>query len=414
MDGKLREELGKLIEIGQEKGQLSNNTIIQLLNDLGKYSNSIYQEVVEYVENKNILLAVDSEQPNNGFLDSSKITIVSKILSVESIIKKIKYGEINIDTEFQRKRSLWSQSVKSQLIESLMIQLPIPPMYFDGRDTNKWDIIDGLQRLCTLKEFMLDHEWKLKDLEYLADYNGCSMEDLPRVYQRRIEEGQLAFYLILPDTPEDVKYSLFKRINTPGLKLESQEIRHALYQGVATELVRHLVDNDTFRRVTNGDVPSKRMQDREMALRYLALRYMGAEEYQNNTMDSYLNKAMSFLNRQEPETIEEYKETYFKALECNFEIFGIYAFRRISKLKPKARKPINTALFESWMNAVSMLDDDQRAHLVINKEKLREKYIQELDKKSSFYSDIGSGKYRSFIRRNEAIQRMVKEVLDEN
>lgn len=414
MDGKLREELGKLIEIGQEKGQLSNNTIIQLLNDLGKYSNSIYQEVVEYVENKNILLAVDSEQPNNGFLDSSKITIVSKILSVESIIKKIKYGEINIDTEFQRKRSLWSQSVKSQLIESLMIQLPIPPMYFDGRDTNKWDIIDGLQRLCTLKEFMLDHEWKLKDLEYLADYNGCSMEDLPRVYQRRIEEGQLAFYLILPDTPEDVKYSLFKRINTPGLKLESQEIRHALYQGVATELVRDLVENDTFRRVTNGDVPSKRMQDREMALRYLALRYMGAEEYQNNTMDSYLNKAMSFLNRQEPETIEEYKETYFKALECNFEIFGIYAFRRISKLKPKARKPINTALFESWMNAVSMLDDDQRAHLVINKEKLRENYIQELDKKSSFYSDIGSGKYRSFIRRNEAIQRMVKEVLDEN
>lgn len=414
MDGKLREELGKLIEIGQEKGQLSNNTIIQLLNDLGKYSNSIYQEVVEYVENKNILLAVDSEQPNNGFLDSSKITIVSKILSVESIIKKIKYGEINIDTEFQRKRSLWSQSVKSQLIESLMIQLPIPPMYFDGRDTNKWDIIDGLQRLCTLKEFMLDHEWKLKDLEYLADYNGCSMEDLPRVYQRRIEEGQLAFYLILPDTPEDVKYSLFKRINTPGLKLESQEIRHALYQGVATELVRDLVENDTFRRVTNGDVPSKRMQDREMALRYLALRYMGAEEYQNNTMDSYLNKAMSFLNRQEPETIEEYKETYFKALECNFEIFGIYAFRRISKLKPKTRKPINTALFESWMNAVSMLDDDQRAHLVINKEKLREKYIQELDKKSSFYSDIGSGKYRSFIRRNEAIQRMVKEVLDEN
>ena len=414
MDGKLREELGKLIEIGQEKGQLSNNTIIQLLNDLGKYSNSIYQEVVEYVENKNILLAVDSEQPNNGFLDSSKITIVSKILSVESIIKKIKYGEINIDTEFQRKRSLWSQSVKSQLIESLMIQLPIPPMYFDGRDTNKWDIIDGLQRLCTLKEFMLDHEWKLKDLEYLSDYNGCSMEDLPRVYQRRIEEGQLAFYLILPDTPEDVKYSLFKRINTPGLKLESQEIRHALYQGVATELVRDLVENDTFRRVTNGDVPSKRMQDREMALRYLALRYMGAEEYQNNTMDSYLNKAMSFLNRQEPETIEEYKETYFKALECNFEIFGIYAFRRISKLKPKARKPINTALFESWMNAVSMLDDDQRAHLVINKEKLREKYIQELDKKSSFYSDIGSGKYRSFIRRNEAIQRMVKEVLDEN
>ena len=414
MDKKLKEELQSLIEIGREKGQLRNVTIVQLLNDLGKKSEDVYNEVVEYIEDENILLAVDSEESNSVFLDSSKITIVPKTLSVEAIIKKIRYGEINLDTEFQRKRSLWKENVKSQLIESLMIQLPIPPMYFDGRDTNEWDIIDGLQRLCTLKEFMLDHKWKLQDLEYLSDYNGCSMEELPRVYQRRIEEGQLAFYLILPDTPEDVKYSLFKRINTPGLKLEPQEIRHALYQGTAARLLQELAENDIFRKVTDGDVPSKRMQDREMVLRYLALRYIGMEEYQNSTMDSYLNKAMSFLNQQLPETIEEYKITYFKTLQCNFKIFGIYAFRRISKLKPGAKKPINTALFESWMNAIAILDDKQREYLVSRKDKLKEKYIDELDKKSSFYSDIGSGKYRSFIRRNEAIQRMIKEVLNED
>lgn len=92
--------------------------------------------------------------------------------------------------------------MKSQLIESLMIQLPIPPMYFDGRDSNLWQVIDGLQRLCTLKEFLIDKAWKLSGLEYLPDYNNCSMEDLPRIYQRRIEEGQISFYLILPDTPK--------------------------------------------------------------------------------------------------------------------------------------------------------------------------------------------------------------------
>ena len=161
MDKKLKEELQSLIEIGREKGQLRNVTIVQLLNDLGKKSEDVYNEVVEYIEDENILLAVDSEESNSVFLDSSKITIVPKTLSVEAIIKKIRYGEINLDTEFQRKRSLWKENVKSQLIESLMIQLPIPPMYFDGRDTNEWDIIDGLQRLCTLKEFMLDHKWKL-------------------------------------------------------------------------------------------------------------------------------------------------------------------------------------------------------------------------------------------------------------
>lgn len=86
-------------------------------------------------------------------------------------------------------------------------------------------------------------------------------------------------------------------------------------------------------------------------------------------------------------------------MQCNFKIFGIYAFRRISKLKPGAKNLDNTALFESWMNAIAILDDKQREYLVSRKDKLKEKYIDELDKKSSFYSDIGSGKYRSFIRR---------------
>ena len=213
------------------------------------------------------------------FLDSSKIAIVPKTLSVESIVKKIRYEEINLDTEFQRKRSLWKNDVKSQLIESFMVQLPVPPMYFDGKDANSWLVIDGLQRLCTLKEFLLDKTLILSDMEYLADYNGCTFDDLPRIYQRRVEEAQIAFYLILPDTPENVKYSLFKRINTPGLKLEPQEIRHALYQGKATIYLKELAENEIFTTATDGDVLTERMLDREMVLRYLALRCVGEGAY---------------------------------------------------------------------------------------------------------------------------------------
>lgn len=414
MDNQLKSELNVLLEIGREKGQLRSVTVVQLLTDLGKYSEESYQEVLEYLEDNNVMLAIDSEEVSSTFLDSSKIAIVPKTLSVESIIKKIKLDEINLDTDFQRKRSLWSDSVKSQLIESLMIQLPIPPMYFDGRDTNKWEIIDGLQRLCSLKEFLIDHKWKLTDLEYLADYNGCAMEELPRIYQRRIEEGQLAFYLILPDTPEDIKYSLFKRINTPGLKLEEQEIRHALYQGKATKLLKELAENDEFRKATDYDVPSNRMQDREIVLRYLAIRYLGTEMYQNCNIDSYLNKAMVFLNKQSDEALDECKILYFETLKCIYAIFDKYAFRRISKLRKTDKKPINTALFEGWMNAVSFLNESQRGELVKKKEKLKDKYIEELDKKSSFYNDIGSGKYRSFVRRNETIQRMIEETLNED
>lgn len=267
-------------------------------------------------------------------MDSSKIAITPKTLSVESIIKKIKYEEINLDTEFQRKRSLWKNDVKSQLIESFMVQLPIPPMYFDGKREDDWLVIDGLQRLCILKEFVLDQSLVLSDLEYLTDYNGCTFNDLPRIYQRRIEEAQIAFYLVLPGTPSDAKYSLFKRINTPGLRLEPQEIRHALYQGKATKFLQELAENELFCKATDGDVPSERMQDREMVLRYFAIRYMGEETYKDNTLDGYLCEAMEFLNHQTNDFLEKIKCLFLDTLECCFSIFGKQAFRRISKSRP--------------------------------------------------------------------------------
>ncbi len=413
MDINIRENVEKMLNAGKENGSIKTTTVTQLLNDLGEYSEEQYNEIIDLIEENNIALTVDSTEQRNMVLDSSKISIVPKTLSVEAIVKKLKYKEIDLDTEFQRKRSLWTETVKSQLIESLMIQLPIPPMYFDARETNKWKIIDGLQRLCTLNEFLVEKKWKLTNLEYLADYNNCSMEDLPRIYQRRIEEGQLAFYLILPETPEGVKYSLFKRINTPGLRLEPQEIRHALFQGKATDLLKELAETELFRKATGNDVPSLRMQDREMVLRYLALHYLGANEYKNCSIDEYLNKAMAFLNAQDDDFIERCKVLYFESLNCVYRIFGRYAFRRISKMRQQDIKPINTALFESWVNGVSNLTAKERDLLIEKRESVINLYIEELDKKSSFYSDIGSGKYRSFVRRNETIQKIIGEVLSE-
>lgn len=413
MDRRLKNELDTLIKIGEERGSLRTYTIEQMLSDLGLNTDEIFGEAIDYIENsKTVTLIVDNEEEKRTVLDSSKIAILPKTLSVEAIVKRLKNDEINLDTEFQRKKGLWGHTVKSQLIESLMIQFPIPPMYFDGRDTNSWLVIDGLQRLCTLKEFLIEKKWKLKDLEYLPDYNNCSMEELPRVYQRRIEEAQISFYLILPDTPSEVKYSLFKRINTPGLKLEGQEIRHALYQGKAAKLVKDLAENKLFIQATGGVVPTERMQDREMVLRYLALHYRGIDSYKVENMDNYLNKTMEFLNRQDEPFIDDCKQLFFESIDCIYQIFGKNSFRRISKIKPNDLKPINTALFESWINAAANLSKNEREQLIAHKDVLVELYIDELDKHSSFYNDIGSGKYRSFVRRNETIKKLIQEALD--
>lgn len=299
MDNSVKKELEIIIN-KKKDDVIHTSTIYQLLNDLGKNTDKEYFEAIAFLEDTTISLVVDDDDTGKRrvILDSSKISIFPKTLSVESIVKKLKYQEINLDTEFQRKRSLWNIETKSQLIESFMVQLPVPPMYFDGKESNNWLVIDGLQRLCTLQEFFLQ-DLKLSGLEYLADYDGFTFQELPRVYQRRIEEAQISFYLILPETPDIVKYSLFKRINTPGLRLEDQEIRHALYQGVANELLSDLAESKDFKKATSGDIPSERMQDQEIVLRYFALKYLGFDAFKDSTMDQYLNNTMSFLNKQD-------------------------------------------------------------------------------------------------------------------
>lgn len=412
MDNSVKKELEIIIN-KKKDDVIHTSTIYQLLNDLGKNTDKEYFEAIAFLEDTTISLVVDDDDTGKRrvILDSSKISIFPKTLSVESIVKKLKYQEINLDTEFQRKRSLWNIETKSQLIESFMVQLPVPPMYFDGKESNNWLVIDGLQRLCTLQEFFLQ-DLKLSGLEYLADYDGFTFQELPRVYQRRIEEAQISFYLILPETPDIVKYSLFKRINTPGLRLEDQEIRHALYQGVANELLSDLAESKDFKKATSGDIPSERMQDQEIVLRYFALKYLGFDAFKDSTMDQYLNNTMSFLNEQDDRFIKENKELFISSLRCIYSVFDKHSFRRISKKNPTNKKPFNSALFEGWMVSVSELTEEQRRQLSINGELLKQLYINELATNTTFYQDIGSGKYRSLIRRVETIKELIREALN--
>ena len=131
MDVNIKENVEKMLNAGKENGSIKTTTITQLLNDLGIYSEEQYNEIIELIEERNITLVVDSTEQRNMILDSSKISIMPKTLSVEAIVKKLKYKEIDLDTEFQRKRSLWNDTVKSQLIESLIIKLKKTPQYFD-------------------------------------------------------------------------------------------------------------------------------------------------------------------------------------------------------------------------------------------------------------------------------------------
>ncbi|MEJ2419335.1 MAG: DUF262 domain-containing protein, partial [Exilibacterium sp.] len=198
----------------------------------------------------------------------SEIDIVVEPKSLDALIERIQHNEIDMNTDFQRHADLWDNRKMSRLIESILIRFPLPAFYFDASDDENWLIVDGLQRLSSIRKFVIIKKLRLSGLEFLTNLNGKTYDQLPLTYQRRIKECPITVYMIKPGTPDDVKYSVFRRINTGGLTLNNQEIRNAMAKPRDRELLEELA-NLGYSKAMLGDL-SKRMKDQELVLRFWA------------------------------------------------------------------------------------------------------------------------------------------------
>ena len=325
------------------------------------------------------------------------------------IIARLENDEIDLMPDFQRKSGLWTDEQKSQLIESLILRIPLPAFYFDGSDNAMWIVIDGLQRLTALKEFFVDKTLKLVGLEFLKDLEDLTIDDMPRAYVRRMKETQIITYIINPGAPINLKYNIFKRINTGGLKLEPQEIRHALYQGFATEYLKKLAQLEVFKQATGYSVKSDRMMDREFVLRFIAFYELSVDGYKGS-IDFFLNSAMEYINKCYNQQYADYIErTFEKVLDVSELIFGKFAFRRMPDRDK--RRPISKALFETWTSILATYPDEDLQTLVENKDKIIKRYIDMCSCDKDFIDSIGSGKVSAVRKRYDKIKSLVEEMI---
>lgn len=261
-----------------------------------------------------------------------------------------KRKDIIIDPEFQR-NLVWTRAQQSELIESILMGIPLPVIYLFEQLDGKKQVVDGRQRLTSIFDFMND-KFPLSDMKILKNENGQTFSNLAPLLQSKIEDYQIQAYLIKPPTPERIKFDIFDRVNRGGTQLNHQEMRNALYQGKSTALLNELAKSPEFVEATGNAVPDKRMKGRYIILRFLSfyMLFKGILKQENieykSDIDDFLAKTMAFINRLEESKIAELRAIFLRAMINSKNILGTDGFRFPIKLEGGNRRPVNMALFE--------------------------------------------------------------------
>lgn len=366
------------------------------------------------VEEESSVSVNDSDAPIERPFNPKEINIKSKTMSLDNIIKRIRESEIDMAPDFQRKGDLWTADKQSRLIESMLIKLPLPAFYFDGTEDEKWLVVDGLQRLSAIKNFVVDENLRLQGLEFLENINGKTFSELPRNYRRMIEETEIVAYIINPGTPADVKFNIFKRINTGGLVLEPQEIRHALNQGIPSKFVANLAQLKSFKEATQNVIATDRMLDREFVTRFLAFYLNGPKGYKPD-LDTFMTSSMGQLNTKTNDELDKIQVAFDKAMKLSKIIFGKWAFRKVYSTDDR-RKPINKALFEVWSVELANLTLEEQKCAVSRKKSIFQEFIKLMNTDNTFVAAITSAtgdKGRVNYRYNKIHEILYKCISDD-
>lgn len=318
---------------------------------------SLLYEIIE-IEKSGADSFNDNDTTELNPYNPDEIKVRTDKVNITLLSTMIDNKDIDLNPDFQR-NLVWSGFQKSRLIESILLRIPLPMFYFAEDNEGKLSVVDGLQRISTIKDFM-DNKFPLKNLQYLGEScNGKYYKSsgkkvgLDAKYFRWFNLTSITANFIDPSSPYKVKYDIFRRINTGGRPLNNQEIRNCLTGQVLRDCLKEMVKSKEFKSATDNSIKSTRMDDQEIALRFMMFyswyKKDGNINSYNGYMDASLDEFTELNIKAKKEDLDKYTSLFSNAMKNAEHLLGRkYSFRKIQPkdLKPDAYKQlINKALF---------------------------------------------------------------------
>ena len=389
--------------------------------------------------------SLTEEEINNKYQEGEMRIITETGRYPLQNIVDILSNNIKFDPDYQRRR-VWSPVQKSRLIESFIMNVPIPPVFLYEVDFSKYEVMDGLQRLSTVYDFYSD-KFSLQGLEIWPELNGMKYSQLPAKVKSGVDRRYISTIVILKETaktPEEeqiLKKFVFERLNTGGTKLTDQETRNALYDGrmnrlcieIAkefktfhklwhfkpyneTNLLSEEIENDEIDETEKNSINTYiRMEDVELVLRFFAYRQLedNPASKVKDILDSYLIEANSF----DENILKELKEIYYEVMNLADSIFGVNAFSMYTRKRKGYtwNKAPSKLMYDPLLMALSdyVGCNGEQEILVANKNEIKKRLEELFESKPDSFNGRNSGK-NDVLKRAEYFKALLKGIIQEH
>jgi 5-methylcytosine-specific restriction endonuclease McrA len=334
------------------------------------------------------------EAPLELEIGERRLATQSLDLSIEALVARISRHGLILQPEFQRDY-VWSAGKASALVESILMRIPLPVVYLAETAESDWEVVDGQQRLTSLYSYVVGQfpdntAFRLGQMNVRNDLKGKAFKDLSKTDQNAILNYTLRAVILQKESHPDLKFEVFERLNCGSVALKDAELRNCMYRGPYNDMLNELAENPFLVKIRHADTPHKRMDDRQLILRFFAMKRNTHLNYRGG-MKQFMNREMFAHRNALPSEIAAMKAMFESAIECAWTVFGPNAFRRWSPGNERSpdgqwETKLNVALWDTVLYTFAFFEKRQ---IVPAADAIREEFLDLMSSDDIFVDYIG-------------------------